>query len=139
MTRSRTLIDSRPMSDINKDIEGRVSAFVSELTDLIRQAAVAEVAEVLGAGKATPARAVAAKAPSAKRAGTRGRRTPEQIGATLETIIAYIKSNPNTRSEKIRKALKLPTAVMHDALTRLRDAKKLKMKGVKRAATYTAP
>jgi len=131
------------MSDINKEIEQRVSAFVSELIALVRQAAVDAVADVLGSAKRGPGRpkgavsAPAAKAPSAKPAGTRGKRTPEQIAATLETVVAYIKSHPNARSEAIRSALKLPKPVAHDTLTRLRDAKKIRMKGVKRAATYT--
>jgi hypothetical protein len=131
------------MSDINKEIEHRVSAFVSELTVLVRQAAVDAVADVLGSAKRGPGRpkgsvsAPVAKAPSAKPAATGGKRTAAQIAATLETVLGYIKSNPNTRSEKIRKALKLPKPVMLDSLARLRDAKKLKMKGVKRAATYS--
>ena len=129
------------MSDINKEIENRVSAFVSELTALVRQAAVAAVADVLGSPKPHAARPVSAKAPSAKApsakpAGTRGKRTPEQIAATLETVHGYIKSHQNVRSEHIRAALKLPRPVMLDALDRLRDAKKIKMKGMKRAATY---
>ena len=128
------------MSDINKEIEHRVSAFVSELTGLIRQAAVDAVADVLGAGKAPVGRPRAATAPSAKpvrTAATGGKRTPDQIAATLDTVLGYIKAHPNARSEKIRATLKLPKPVMLDTLARLRDAKKIKMKGVKRAATYT--
>ena len=135
-----TLLSSASMS-INKEIEHRVSAFVSELTVLVRQAAVDAVADVLGGtatrGPGRPKGSVSAKAPSAKPAAKGGKRTPEQIAATLETVVAYIKSHPNTRSEAIRAALKLPKPVAHDTLTRLRDAKKIKMRGVKRAATYT--
>ena len=128
---------------IEKEIESRVSAFVSELTVLVRQAAVDAVADVLGSAKRGPGRpkgavsAPAAKAPSAKPAAKGGRRTPEQIAATLETVHGYIKSHANVRSEHIRAALKLPRPVMLDALDRLRAAKKIKMKGMKRAATYT--
>jgi hypothetical protein len=68
---------------------------------------------------------------------TRGKRTPEQIAATLATVLGYIKAHPNTRSEHVRAALKLPKPVMLDTLDRLRAAKKIKMKGMKRAAMYT--
>lgn len=130
------------MSNINKEIEHRVSAFVSQLTGLIRQAAVDAVADVLGSAKRGPGRprGFVSFAPSTTktvRATKGGKRTPEQIAATLDTVLGYIKAHPNARSEKIRATLKLPKPVMLDTLARLRDAKKIKMKGVKRAATYT--
>ena len=52
-------------------------------------------------------------------------------------MLDYIKVHLNARSEHLRAALKLPRPVMLDTLARLRDAKKIKMKGMKRAATYT--
>jgi len=128
------------MYDIDNEIEHRVSAFVSELTALVRQAAVDAVADVLGSAKPRAARTGAATVPSAKpgrAAAIRGKRTPEQIAATLDSVLGYIKSHANARSEKIRDALKLPKPVMLDSLARLRDAKKIRMRGVKRAATYS--
>jgi len=133
-----------PVTDINKEIETRVSAFVSELTELVRKAAIEAVASVLGTGSA-PARGrkpatataviVAHKAPAASRGG---KRTSSQITATVATVLGYIKAHPNMRSEKIREDLKMPRPVMRDALDRLAATKKIKMKGIKRAATYTA-
>ncbi len=149
------------MSDINQQIEQRIQGFVTELSSLVRQAALGAVQAALG-GKASPAatakvrvarakkgakRVAAAapakapaapKAPKASKAGTRGRRTPAQIEATIASVLGYIKANPNTRSEAIRAALKLARPAMRDALDRLSEGKKIKMKGVKRAASYTA-
>jgi len=125
-------------------IEQRVSTFVSELAALVRQAAVDAVADVLGSAKRGPGRPKAAGAPTAAKPSraaapaTRGRRTPEQIAASVASVLGYIKAHPNARSEKIRAELKLPKPVMLDTLDRLRAAKKIKMKGVKRAATYSA-
>lgn len=130
------------MNNIDKQIEQRVAGFVNELTALVRQAALEAVSSALG-GKST--RAVQGPAPTAKKAerpaarsGKRGRRSADQIAAIVGTVLGYIKSHPDSRSEAIRKALKLPRPVMRDALDRLGTGKKIKMKGVKRAATYTA-
>lgn len=131
------------MSDVNKEIEHRVSTFVSDLTALVRLAAINAVADALGSAKSGPRRPTsAASAPAAKPAraaapATRVRRNPEQINESLANVLGYIKAHPNCRSEAIRAALKLPRPVMHDTLTRLRAAKKIKMKGEKRAAKYT--
>jgi len=132
------------MNDINKEIEKRVSTFVTDLTALVRQAAVDAVADVLGSSSGRVGRprvavvAVSAAKPSKAAASSDGgRRSPEQIATALASVLAYIKAHPNTRSEAVRKALNLSKPVAHDSLGRLRASKKIKMKGVKRAATYT--
>ncbi len=142
------------MADINKQIEQSIQAFVTELSGLVRAAAVDAVQAALG-GTARSAAPVAArrgpgrprkteqpaakpaKAPKAK-AGTRGRRTAAQIASLVGDVLAYIKAHPGMRSEKIRAAMKIGRPAMRDALDRLGEAKKIKMKGVKRAASYTA-
>ena len=60
-----------------------------------------------------------------------------EIEKSIAAVFAYVKSHKNVGSEKIRKDLKQDRPVVQDALGRLIDAKKVKMKGVKRAATYT--
>ncbi len=136
------------MSDIDQQINQRIQTFVTELSSLVRAAAMDAVQAALG-GKAAPVATrrgpgrpkkdapAAAPAPKAK-AGSRVRRTPEQIEAIVASLLAYIKAHPGKRSEVIRKGLKLARPAMRDALDRLGDAKKIKMKGVKRAASYTA-
>ncbi len=140
------------MTDTNKQIEQCIQTFVTEISSLVRVAAVDAVQSALG-GKATPVAArrgpgrprksaqpvVAkpAKAPKAK-GGTRGRRTAAQIASIVGDVLGYIKAHPGMRSEKIRAAMKIGRPALRDALNRLGEAKKIKMKGVKRAATYTA-
>lgn len=143
------------MSDINSQINRRIQAFVTELSALVRSAALEAVAGAFGtdhkqhAARAShapkpspvvhaakhkaPARAAAA-APKA----VVGRRTPAQIAATVASVLGYIRAHPRTRSELIRKALKLPRETMRDALDRLGTEKKIKMTGVKRGARYSA-
>ena len=129
------------MNDINKQIEHRVTSFVSDLTALVRQAAVEAVADVLGSHKGRNGRSNGTGASNGARSAADsngGRRSPEQIASVIASVLAYIKAHPNTRSEAIRNDLNLSKPVAHDSLGRLRGAKKIKMKGVKRAATYTA-
>ncbi len=142
------------MSNINQQIEQKIQAFVTELSGLVRAAALDSVHAALGGksggdapsvkrGPGRPRKdpsqnAKPAKAPKSKAKGTRGRRTPEQIEAIVASVLGYIKAHPGQRSEAIRAALKLPRPTMRDSLDRLGDAKKIKMKGVKRAASYTA-
>ncbi|MEI8255436.1 MAG: hypothetical protein WCJ30_07145 [Deltaproteobacteria bacterium] len=129
------------MSTITAQIETRINAFVTELRALVNQSAVESVGAAFGAASskktATPAapRAVIAERPSKK---GRIRRSPEDIARSVATVLAYLKSHANTGSESLRKDLKLARPVVQDALGRLIDAKKAKMKGVKRGATYTA-
>ncbi len=141
------------MSDINQQIEQRIQTFVTVLSGLVRAAAMDAVQAALGgnahpaapAAKRGPGRPKKNAAPAAKsgrapkaKGGTRGRRTPAQIEAIVDDVLSYIKAHPGMRSEKIRAGMKIDRPALRDALDRLGDAKKIKMKGVKRAATYTA-
>ena len=65
------------------------------------------------------------------------RRSPEEIAAENNKLLAFIRSNPGLRSEDILKALGLPKPNVASGLQRLRDEGKVRMVGVKRAATYT--
>ena len=125
------------MSDINKQIDQRVSAFVQELTALVKQAAIAAVSNGLGTsgggGKRAAGRALAVGKPAG-----RIRRSANQIAAGVASVLGFIKSHPNSTSEVIRVELGMPRPVVRDALDRLMEGKKIKMKGMKRAATYAA-
>jgi hypothetical protein len=66
------------------------------------------------------------------------RRSPEQIQKDNARLLAFIKKHPGLRSEEIENTLKMPKPNLAAGLKALRSAKKLKMKGVKRAATYGA-
>lgn len=132
---------SPPVNDTNKQIEKRVASFVTELTNLLNQAALDAVADVLGSAKAGTKRVPNGGGRRQSQKATpsgRVRRSADQIAAIVSTIHSYIKSHPNTRSETLRLALKLPRPVVRDALDRLGAAKKIRMKGAKRGARYSA-
>ncbi len=138
------------MSNIDQQINQRIQLFVTELSGLVRAAAMDAVQAALG-GKAVAVRrgpgrpkkseqTVVAKPAKAQKdeGGTRGRRSATQIAALVGEVLAYIKAHPGMRSEKIRAAMKIGRPALRDALNRLGEGKKIKMKGVKRAASYTA-
>ena len=120
------------MRDIDKQIDQRINAFVVELTTLVRQAAIEAVAATLGGGSGRSGGGSFKLTPSA-----RVRRSSEEIAESVAAVLAFIKANPNKPSEAIRKELKMPRGIVRDSLDRLMASKKIKMKGEKRAATYT--
>jgi len=67
------------------------------------------------------------------------RRSPEDIGKTLERVVALVKkSKTGMRSEEIRKALALDVREVPRVLRQGISSKKLKAKGQKRATQYSA-
>ena len=74
----------------------------------------------------------------AKPATKGGRRSSEQVTADNDKLLAYVKAHPGQRSEQIQKGAGMPKPNVASGLTVLREAGKISMKGIKRAATYTA-
>lgn len=149
----------------NTQIDQLISKFVAQLETVVRSAAMNAVQASLGAfgGGAgqSPAAKVAkrrgrppkaaiaapsapaapakpAKGPAPKKAGKMGRRSPSEIEATTHKILAYIKANPDSRSEAIKKALGIGKPEWLLPIQRLIESKQVSMKGHKRAATYSA-
>jgi hypothetical protein len=86
-------------------------------------------------GKA-PAKGPAAKGPTARR--SKGRRPAGQVAMDDARLLDYVRNHPGLRSEDIVKAVGLRKQDVASGLQRLRETNKVKMKGIKRAATYTA-
>ena len=86
-----------------------------------------------------PAAAPKGKAAAARPAKAKGgRRTSEQVARDDARLFDYIKSHGGLRSEQIQKGVGLRREDVASGLLRLRDGGRLRMKGAKRAATYTA-
>lgn len=128
------------MSTFSTQIEQRINSFVSELRDLVNQTALDAVNTALESiapkTSLAPAASRPAKTVKPARKGGRVRRSPADIERSVATVLAHIKAHANIGSEMIRKELKLNRPVVQDAIGRLMAAKKIKMKGLKRAATY---
>jgi len=128
------------MNGLNSQIRDRIDAFVSELSELIRRAAVESVTEALGVdGEVAPALRVR---PARGLAGAHvrergGKRTPEEIARTTRTVQEFIGANPGQGIEQIAKALALPTKELTLPIKKLLAGKQIVTEGQKRATKYS--
>lgn len=128
----------------NIEIQKRVDAFVTELSELVRQSALDAVRAALGAdGKplrpprplpGTQVRERVVRA-VAKRDAKGGRRTPNEMAAMRAKILAYVTANPGQRIEQIADGLKVPTSELH-LPARTMVGKTLRTTGERRATRY---
>lgn len=138
------------MTDVNNQIRAAIENFVSELNDLVRQAAMEAVTGALGTSApaaAQPARRgrppAAAKAVP-ERAATRARgsdgraakRTSEELAEMAEQFVDYVAGNPGQRIEAIGQALGIETKVLALPVKKLLAEGRLKTEGQKRATSY---
>jgi len=115
-----------------RDIIDRVS---KEITRAVREDISTQIRGLVG-GNGTAARGRGAqKSTAAKPAGRRRRGIDEK---SIEAVFQYVSKNPGKRSEEIQKSAGVSPEVAKKALAKLREGGRVKMKGTKRAATYTA-
>ncbi len=124
------------MTNLDNEIRNRVEAFVSEISGLIRQAAVDAAVSAL-TGQRGGAKRGPKPGAAAKKSGRRIRRTEAQIQQTMSKVLSYVDSHAGSRSEAIRSALNLSAPQMADSLKRLMSEKSIKSKGQRRGTTYT--
>jgi len=130
-------------SNIESEIKDLVDAFVGDLTEKIRAAALEVVQEALAGGStAAPRRgrkkAAAKTAAPRPKTGKRIRRTAADVEKIGKTILAYVKSNPGQRLCYIAKALGMETKDARRPAFALLDEGKLKTTGQKGGTRYFA-
>lgn len=128
------------MNDVNRQIRDRIEAFVSELNDLVRRAALEAVSDALRSGGAPGlARrgAVADRAPGQLRRGG-GKRTPEEIEGTAQQILAYVQRTPGQGVEQMARDLDISTRELTLPIKKLLSGGQITTKGHKRATKYFA-
>jgi hypothetical protein len=136
-------------SEINSQISAHVQSFVTELTALVRSAALEAVQNALGGGTAPAKRgpgrpkatsAMSAPAPKAtgkpKRRAKGARRSSEDVDATAAKFLEYVTANDGKRLEEISKALGIHTADLKLPAQKLIAAKAVKTTGQKRGTKY---
>jgi hypothetical protein len=125
---------SNPVSD---QIRSRVTAFVDELSDLIRQSAMDTVHQALGGGggavRRGPGRGrVAASSSRAKGA----KRSPDELEKLTARLAGFIKSNAGQRIEQIAQGMGVSTKELSLPARKLLAKKAIRTKGQKRATQY---
>jgi hypothetical protein len=99
--------------------------------DLLRTVSVGAVLRASAAGRG-PGRPPGDGGP--RRRGRRGRLDQ----ATLDLILRYVEKHPGLRSEQIQAQLDVDRKLVKAGLAKLRELKKVRTSGHKRATTYTA-
>lgn len=127
------------MIDLQSQVNERVSSFVSEITELARQAAYDMLASALdqeegsGRGRLFLTRGGAL---SSRRKGAK--RTAEELGTMADAFMAYITENPGQRMENIAKELGYTTQELTLPVKKLLSTGKIHVEGQKRATSYFA-
>ena len=122
-----------PISKKTSDLDARIASIAqqmaAELVLAVREHLAEEVANVIG-GQRNGA------VPSGR--AKRRRRGAGVDDTVLEQLLRTIKASPGLRSEEIYKKLPVSPKVAKAGLAKLREQKKVKTSGEKRATTYRA-
>ena len=131
-------------ASIDQQIRDRIDQFVSELSALVREAALESVKgaltdEQVGRSRRGPGRPRRLTALGLGGAGRRNsKRTPEMLERLKESVLEIITLNPGQRMEELGRMLDIPTKELTLPVKKLLAEKKIKTKGQKRATTYWA-
>ncbi len=133
------------------DIRSLVENFATELSQVVRRAALEEVhanlSVVLGEGVPThrasgrPRKArtnTIASTVGPKRRGRPGKFTPEQVDQLGSTILGHLKRDPGARSEQLTALMKMDAPTLRIPLAALLKSRKIKVKGQRRGTRYFA-
>jgi len=127
-------------SSIDQKIRSRIEQFVTDLHALIREAAVASVADALTDAR-SPSPAARAHRPNAARMGRRvkgAKRDPQALENLTGRLLGFIAKNAGQRIEQIAASLGTTTKELALPAKKLIGEKKVRTTGQKRATKYFA-
>lgn len=131
------------MPDLQRQINDRVAAFVSDVTEIARQAAMETLTHALDSGSGNGAATSRRPAPSnyaqpttARRGRGGGKRTHEELEQTAGSLKAHIEAHPGQRMEEIARALGSTTRDLALPVKKLLADKQIRTEGQKRATKY---
>lgn len=140
-------------NDIQRQIQARVDDFVSDLTELIHEAALGAVQDAVaeaGLGGSSPRRGRSTKKRSAKKRTTKARSTKKRASkkrgrrgsgpspATLDKVAGYVKANPGLSVSEIAKGASSQLPATKKAVAHLLEQGALTKKGQRRGTRYFA-
>lgn len=126
------------MTDVSNQIRDRIEAFVQELGELVRRAALESVSSALGGGLSGPPRARTGRPPAAAAGARSGKRTPEELEALTESVLSHIQGHPGLGVEQIAAELGITSRDLVLPIRKLVASGKLTTEGQKRATKYYA-
>ncbi len=123
------------MSKIQQEITECIDAFVAQITELAKKAALETLETGLGgSGRRTSAKGLVMGGPRVRRKS--GKRSPEEIQETANTLLEHIRENPGQRMEAIAKALGSTTKDLTLPIKKLLQGNLVRVEGQKRATSY---
>lgn len=125
------------MPDVDVQIRSAIDAFIADLSDLVRAAAVDAVSDALGGPSGRRGRRPgrpAGTSPGRRRKGEK--RSPEAIQKLQGELLSAIKANPGSRMEQLGKVVGASTKDLMLVTRKLLASKAVRKRGVKRATTY---
>ncbi|MCC6900727.1 MAG: hypothetical protein IT377_17230 [Polyangiaceae bacterium] len=123
------------MTELDRQIRARVDAFVLEIGDLVRRAALEAVSEALG----KPARAAARDKPPSKTRARGNKRSSSELDSLASRIVRHVGDHPGSGASEIAKALGVATRDLVLPTKKLVSSGDLTTKGQKRATKYFRP
>jgi hypothetical protein len=126
------------MPDLQRQINDRVAAFVADVTEIARQAAMETLSQALHNGGGVSARgSVSPYAQGAAAPRIRGgKRTPQELEQTASALFAHIEAHPGQRMEEIARALGSTTRDLALPVKKLLAERRIRTEGQKRATKY---
>jgi hypothetical protein len=115
-----------PESALKDQLLAVAQRMAQEVAEVVRQYYAAEVRRLMANGGKRGAGALAKQ-----RGGRRG-----AAAGAAEAVLQLIKSKPGLRTEKMYEALPLSKQAIKAGLAKLREQKRVKVRGERRAATY---
>lgn len=128
------------------ELRARVDAFVADLSETIRQAALESVRQALGGGASAPAprgrkpaKAAGRKAPARRaKKGGRVRRSAEDLGQLSTSFLTYVRGNPGQRLEQIGTGMGVDTKELKRPVQLLLADGAIRTEGQRRGTKYFA-
>jgi hypothetical protein len=125
-------------SQIQHQVNQRIQGFVTEITELARKAAYETLSAVLTQG--VPGKSAGRDAGLGRalqlRSRKGGKRSPDEIAATADRLLQYIRANPGQRMESIATAMSSSTRELALPIKRLLRGRQIQVQGQKRATSY---
>jgi hypothetical protein len=127
-----------PGQSLETSIADVIAKAVAQVAHLIKADIIAQLQTTAPSKTARVATAPQPRQlPAAKKKAGRPARS-SSLDAAVTQVFDAIKQHPGLRTEDAYKMLPLTPAVIKKALAKLRETGKVKLKGIKRAAAYTA-
>lgn len=115
----------------------KIQAALNQLIQAIHEETVASFSAMLtNRGRSPGASTKRAVSPRPKSRG--GKRTAAELDAVKITLLAVIRKQPGLRTEQIAKEVGASTKELQLPMLQLREEKRIRIKGQKRAAQYFA-